>query len=227
MGWQWRMQRVVLLGPAIAIGILTATHAFAQSPTLAVGLGVTRSTLDVTPAVGDEPSYGRIMGLFGGLGIGIPLNAAWSLHTEVDVIGKGARGDPRDVTMRAIYLEVPLYLRLNLGDSSAGLFPSVLVGGSLALEVHCGGRRPLSQPGSEATTSSVALDCASMRSDKWDVGAILGLGAGWHDGGRTWRAEVRYGHGFKDIGSAWETVDISNRSLSGTLWFEIPLHSIR
>lgn len=227
MGWQWGTQGVVLLGPAIAIGILTATHASAQSPTLAVGLGVTRSTLHVNPTIGDEPSHGRITGLFGGLGIGIPLNTAWSLHTEVDVIGKGTRGDPREVTMRATYLEVPLYMRLNLGDSSAGLFPSVLVGGSVAREVHCGGRKPPSHPGSGATPSSVTLDCGEMRSDKWDVGAILGLGAGWRDDARTWRAEIRYGHGFKDIGSVWETVDISSRSVSGTLWLEIPLTSMR
>jgi hypothetical protein len=216
-----------LLGPAIVVGILTTTQASAQSPTLGMGLGVTRSTLDVNPEIGYGPSYGRITGFFGGLGIGIPLNTAWSLHTEVDVIGKGTRGDPHEVTMRATYLEVPLYVRLNLGDSSAGFFPSVLVGGSLALEVHCGGRRPPSFPGTGPMPSSVALDCAEMRSDKWDVGAILGLGAGWRDDARTWRAEVRYGYGFKDIGSVWETVDISNRSLSGTLWLEMPLTSIR
>ena len=153
-------------------------------------LGVTRATIHE----GDGFGWSERIGGLGGLSLGVVLSRGVSLHAEVEHLERGARDPAREFRMDSDYLEIPVYLRGVLSDSPVpGVRPAAILGAALAREYRCGG---VVRPGQVAllgapTPEIVSHDCSSMRSNRFDIGVLIGGGLEWSVGRSLMHAELQ------------------------------------
>lgn len=224
-GCEQRFLAATILMFVLFTGLCGPPAAAAQSPEVGLAFGMTRSALQLEPCDGDAPAFDRLTNLTGGFQVSVPLAGPFAVEAGLGLVGKGARFS-RQVYMRSTYLEVPLSVRLEAGGPGARLFPRFVAGGTVSREVRCGGQALVNTPGQEAPPT-IPFDCDDMRSDRWDVGAVVGVGAGVREGSRTWSLEVRHNWGVTDILSRSDIADVRNRNLSVALRLDTPINALR
>ena len=218
------MRRTVVMSTVVGsllCGLFFSHEASGQSLSFGTRLGVTRPNLVAESETVDTPGNESRTGFVGAVSVGLLLSDAWSVQSELGLAGKGTNGSSPDFVMRSTYVEIPLYLRVDAPRDQPGFFPSLLAGGAIAWEVHCGGKTIPGFPGGPRP-APVPLDCSGMRSDRFDAAILFGAGLGWTDGERTLRVEFRYTHGLSDIGSEWKPIQVFNRSVSAAARLEVP-----
>jgi hypothetical protein len=145
------------------------------------------------------------VGLNAGVYASIPLVGALSLQPEAHYSQQGVTyestitGNTAKLGLKLDYVEVPVLLRLEVGNSASHLHPILLVGASGAFRVSCStsatsGSSTFSQQCSENTTSTTTDPIK-----KYDVAAIGGAGLSLSALGRSYALTVRYSRGLSNI----------------------------
>ena len=208
------LRTAVLVCLAALVAWPSAGHA--QRLTLGVQAGATRSTLRP-----DDPSFGWRTGRLAGLTAAYELTSWLGADAEALYVEKGAAG-PDVFDMRISYFELPLLLRLTSPRSAWGIAPLVQAGIAPARELACSGRtRPHYIP-ELPPPPPVPLECGTQRTERDDLGVVLGAGVHWRAGRRVeLQATVRSTRGRRDIARGWDFVTTKNRStaflLSGAI----------
>ena len=191
----------------------------AQQVSVGVQSGTTRSIIRSTLLTDGPSPFTSRDGRLAGLTVTVAFTSWAGGDIELLYVEKGMSG--ADVfDMRSIYLELPVLLHITSPRTLWGLAPVVQAGLAPAREISCGG---VTRPHSHGfhTPAPIALDCDLQRSDRTDMGFVLGYGARWGIGRFQLQVTRRSTRGMTDIGSDWERVTLKNRSsallLAGTI----------
>jgi len=151
----------------------------------------------------------------------VRLNEHWSLRTEPMYLQKGTQNiDGDQVSYKAEYLEVPLFLKLSLGSGSAR--PYVMAGPSI-------GFRLSSELSVEDEEISGTFD-ANEVTESVDFGIDFGAGLSLRLNGVSFFVEGRYDLGVADFftggevgGQLTDDVNVFTRGLQAMAGITIPL----
>ncbi len=154
----------------------------------------------------------RRVGLNAGIYATFPLAGAFALQPEAHYSQQGVTyesavsSNSLKVNLKVDYVEVPVLLRVDVGNKASHLHPILLVGASGAFRISCStqatsGSTKVSQQCSENTTAS-----SPDPIKKYDVAAIGGAGLSLSALGRSYALTVRYSQGLSNI----STQDLNN-----------------
>ena len=151
----------------------------------------------------------------------VRLNEHWSLRTEPMYLQKGTQNiDGDQVSYKAEYLEVPLFLKLSLGSGSAR--PYVMAGPSI-------GFRLSSELSVEDEGISGTFDADEV-TESMDFGVDFGAGLSLRLNGVSFFVEGRYDLGVADVftggevgGQLTDDVNVFTRGLQAMAGITIPL----
>ncbi len=157
---------------------------------------------------------------FGGV-LDVHLNEHWSLRTEPMYLQKGTQNiDGDEVSYKAEYLEVPLFLKLSLGSGSAR--PYVMAGPSVGFRLN-------SELSIEDEGISGTFDADEV-TESMDFGIDFGAGLSLRLSGVSFFVEGRYDLGVADVftggeiaGQVSDDVDVFTRGLQAMVGITIPL----
>jgi len=147
----------------------------------------------------------RRVGLNAGIYASIPLAGAFALQPEAHYSQQGVTyestlsGNSAKFGLKVDYVEVPVLLRIDVGNKASHLHPILLLGASGAFRISCStsatsGSSTFSQQCSENTTST-----SPDPIKKYDVAAIGGAGLSLSALGRSYALTVRYSQGLSNI----------------------------
>jgi hypothetical protein len=135
-----------------------------------------------------------------------------AIHAEVLYAQKGVQGNEY-FSMSVGYLEFPLLAEFTIGHTG-GVRPIGVVGIAPAVEVSCGGVTTGPDLDALPGPRTLELNCDGERSDRTDVGGILGLALHMDVGTVTWSVAFRYTHGFNDLYDGPYSPYLANRTVS-------------
>jgi hypothetical protein len=157
---------VITLLPSLAVSDLLA-----QSASLGLETGVSRTQL-ATP----DNYWGSRTGYLLGASASLSLTPWLAIQAGVRLQEKGA-AVPDTFNMRLRYLEFPILARISLGRSEWPVRPLVSLGVAPATELACAEQElPATLTTASSATAMRPSDCASDRTDLWDVGVVAGTG---------------------------------------------------
>ena len=157
---------------------------------------------------------------FGGV-LDVHLNEHWSLRTEPMYLQKGTKNvDGDDVSFKAEYLEVPLFLKYTLGSGPAR--PYVMAGPSIGFRLN-------SELSSADDALSGTFDADDV-TESIDFGVDFGAGLSLQLSGVSFFIEGRYDLGVADVftggeiaGQVADDADVFTRGLQAMAGITIPL----
>jgi hypothetical protein len=161
-----------------------------------------RGVRDVLGAAFDTK---RRVGLNAGIYASIPLFGAVALQPEAHYSQQGVTyestisGSSAKLGLKVDYVDVPVLIRVDVGNRASHLHPILLLGASGAFRISCStsatsGSSTFSQQCSENTTST-----STDPIKKYDVAAIGGAGLSLSALGRSYALTVRYSRGLSNI----------------------------
>ncbi len=227
------MKRIVLAGIA-ALGLLIAPSSFAQVQVGIRGGGnwgfASKPAFlgSLTPTL--HPSAGPTGALF----LDIPLSDRFSFRPEVAYVQKGfvvregldinLGGFNLPIGARIAYqsknIEIPLLLKVNLSDGPVQ--PYIIAGPSVSYALD-GRIRTRATALFTTQPYDVDLNYGSML-NRWDVGAVGGLGLAMSAGAGTFFIEGRYTHGFtRQVQVPVVNVDVRNRGIAASIGYSFPI----
>lgn len=227
------MKRIVLAGIA-ALGLLAAPSSFAQ---VQVGIrgGANWGFASKPAFLGSlTPTLHPSAGPTGALFLDIPLSDRLSFRPEVSYVQKGfvvresldinLGGFNLPIGARIAYqsqnIEIPLLLKVNLSDGPVQ--PYIIAGPSVSYALD---GRVRTRATALFTTQpfDVDLNYGSML-NRWDVGAVGGLGLAMNAGAGTFFIEGRYTHGFtRQVQVPVVNVDVRNRGIAASIGYSFPI----
>lgn len=227
------MKRIVLAGVA-ALGLLFAQASFAQVQVGIRGGGnwgfASKPAFlgSLTPTL--HPSAGPTGALF----LDIPLSDRFSFRPEVAYVQKGfvvregldinLGGFSLPIGARIAYqshnIEVPLLLKVNLSDGAVQ--PYIIAGPSVSYALD---GRVRTRATALFTTQPYDVDLNYGRMlNRWDVGAVGGLGLAMDAGAGKFFIEGRYTHGFtRQVQVPVVNVDVRNRGIAASIGYSFPI----
>ena len=227
------MKRIVLAGVA-ALGLLVAQSSFAQVQVGIRGGGnwgfVSKPAFlgSLTPTL--YPSVGPTGAIF----LDIPLSDRVSFRPEFAYVQKGfvvkeglnlnLGGFNLPLGARVAYqsqnLEIPLLLKVNLTDGAVQ--PYIIAGPSVSYAVD-GRIRTRATALFSTKPYDVDLNYGSML-NRWDVGAVGGLGLAFDAGAGKFFIEGRYTHGLtRQVQVPIVNVDVRNRGIAASIGYSFPI----
>lgn len=227
------MKRIVLAG-AVALGLLLVQPSFAQ---VQVGIRsggnwgfASKPALlgSLTPTL--HPSAGPTGAIF----LDVPLSDRFSFRPELAYVQKGfvvregldinLGGFNLPIGARIAYqshtIELPLLLKVNLSDGPVQ--PYILAGPSVSYAVN---GRVRTRATALFTTQpyDVSLNYGSAL-NRWDVGAVGGLGLAMDAGAGKFFIEGRYTHGFtRQVQVPVVNVNVRNRGIAASIGYSFPI----
>ena len=227
------MKRIVLAGVA-ALGLLISQASFAQVHVGIRGGGnwgfVSKPAFlgSLTPTL--HPSAGPTGAIF----LDIPLSDRVSFRPEVAYVQKGflvkesldinLGGFNLPIGARVAYqsnnLEVPLLLKVNLSDGPVQ--PYLIAGPSVSYALD-GRIRTRATALFTTQPYDVDLNYGGML-NRWDVGAVGGLGLAMDAGAGKFFIEGRYTHGFtRQVLVPIVNVDVRNRGIAASIGYSFSI----
>lgn len=206
---QLSMMRTFALASALIAPTLYAQSANRTQVGVAIG-GTASQVTDINVTSGDLFNGTSTVANRYGVQVGVYLNrqlsGSFSLQPELYYVQKGSKLEfggtgqaPGTFTLGLDYLEVPLLLRMDLGEAGTW-HPFVTAGPSLAMRIGC-------KTSIKSDALSLSIDCDDIddngvRDDpfeKFDIGASVGAGLEGILSGRSALVQLRYGRGFTTI----------------------------
>ena len=227
------MKRIVLASVA-ALGLLIAQASFAQVQVGIRGGGnwgfASKPAFlgSLTPTL--HPSAGPTGAIF----LDIPLSDRFSFRPEVAYVQKGfvvkegldinLGGFSLPIGARIAYqshnIEIPLLLKVNLSDGPVQ--PYIIAGPSVSYALN-GRIRTRATALFTTQPYDVALNYGNML-NRWDVGALGGLGLAMNVGAGKFFIEGRYTHGFtRQVQVPVVNVDVRNRGIAASIGYSFPI----
>lgn len=227
------MKRIVLAGIAV-LGLLIAQSSFAQVQVGIRGGGnwgfASKPAFlgSLTPTL--HPSAGPTGAIF----LDIPLSDRFSFRPEIAYVQKGfvvresldikLGGFSLPIGARIAYqshnLEIPLLLKVNLSDGPVQ--PYIIAGPSVSYALD-GRIRTRATALFSTQPFDVDLDYGNTL-NRWDVGAVGGLGLAMNAGTGKFFIEGRYTHGFtRQVQVPVVNVDVRNRGIAATIGYSFPI----
>jgi hypothetical protein len=227
------MKRIVLASVA-ALGLLIAQSSFAQVQVGIRGGGnwgfASKPAFlgSLTPTL--HPSAGPTGALF----LDIPLSDRFSFRPELAYVQKGfvvregldinLGGFNLPIGARIAYqshnLEIPLLLKVNLSDGAVQ--PYLIAGPSVSYALD-GRIRTRATALFSTQPYDVDLNYGNML-NRWDVGAVGGLGLAIDAGAGKFFIEGRYTHGFtRQVQVPVVNVDVRNRGIAASIGYSFPI----
>ena len=227
------MKRIVLASVA-ALGLLIAQASFAQVQVGIRGGGnwgfASKPAFlgSLTPTL--HPSAGPTGAIF----LDIPLSDRFSFRPEVAYVQKGfvvkegldinLGGFSLPIGARIAYqshnIEIPLLLKVNLSDGPVQ--PYIIAGPSVSYALN-GRIRTRATALFTTQPYDVALNYGNML-NRWDVGALGGLGLAMNAGAGKFFIEGRYTHGFtRQVQVPVVNVDVRNRGIAASIGYSFPI----
>ena len=205
-----RVARSRSLVAALVTSAACAVGIEAQHVSVGVQSGTTRSIIRSTLLTDGPSPFTSRDGRLAGFTVTVAFTSWAGGDIEMLYVEKGMSG-PDVFDMRSTYLEMPVLLRFTSPRALWGFAPVVQAGFAPAREISCGG---VTRPPSNGfhVPAPVALDCDWYRTDRTDMGFVLGYGARWGIGRFQLLVTRRSTRGMTDIGSDWERVTLKNRS---------------
>jgi hypothetical protein len=211
------MYRVALALVAIALSLVPAEPADAQS--IGVKLGASMSKLSVDGSMeGADWSTGFVGGGFVRLGMG-----RLGIQAEVLAVTKGVEYESQeagvgDQTIAIEYVAIPLLLHLPL-TWGASIAPYLIAGPEFAFDIGC-----------ETSYLGTVVDCESedfpdgpLERRNMDIGFSAGGGFAFAVGPGAILLEARYTWGLTNIADTQDAGEIRNRSAYLTAGYSIPV----
>lgn len=199
---------------ALLLSMLTlaaVSPAGAQSVTVGAKLGANMAKLVRRSDLLDPRSDEARIGFVAGATLTVDLGKVVGIQLEAMYAEKGTAID--DLRMRSRYLEVPILVTATL-PTRAVVRPVLLAGVVASIEISCGGwTRPGYIP--EAPLPPLEpLDCATMRTNRDDLGAVLG--GGIELAFSRWRltVEARYTESLTNLARHFEFGTLHNRTFA-------------
>jgi hypothetical protein len=227
------MKRIVLAGFA-AVSLLISQLSFAQVQVGIRGGGnwgfVSKPALmgNFTPTL--HPSAGPTGAIF----LDIPLSDRFSFRPEIAYVQKGfllkeginvnLGGFNLPLGTRVAYqsqnIDIPLLLKVNLSDGPVQ--PYIIAGPSVSYAMD---GRIRTRATALITTKPYDVDLNYGGSlNRWDVGAVGGLGLAMDAGMGKFFVEGRYTHGFtRQVQVPIVNVDVRNRGVAVSLGYSFPI----
>ena len=104
----------------------------------------------------------------------LPVSRVFAFQLEALLALRGAEG--QGVRMNLLYLETPLLVRATLPGSTQRLRPTLLVGLAPAWEVSCNAEQQVVILTAPASSEWGGAGCETWRTERHDVGVVLGGG---------------------------------------------------
>ena len=227
------MKRIALAG-IILLSLLIAQSSFAQVQVGIRGGGnwgfASKPAFlgSLTPTL--HPSAGPTGAIF----LDIPLSDRFSFRPEIAYVQKGfivregldikLGGFSLPIGARIAYqshnLEIPLLLKLNLSDGPVQ--PYIIAGPSVSYALD-GRIRTRATALFSTQPFDVDLDYGNTL-NRWDVGAVGGLGLAMDAGAGKFFIEGRYTHGFtRQMQVPIVNIDVRNRGIAATIGYSFPI----
>ena len=188
-------------------------------------LGLTASAPGATAQdvrIGGTIGVSRVWysGVFDGERLGLTFGPTFTkdirrtiaLHAEVLYTQRGMK-ENAGYGMSTAYLEFPLLAEFTISQSGS-VRPTAAIGIAPAVEVSCGGVTVVPQLFALPGPPTRELDCDGERSDRTDVGGVLGLGLHMDAGVVVWSLALRYTHGLNDLYDRSPYLKRANRGIS-------------
>lgn len=227
------MKRIVLAGVA-ALGMLIAQTSFAQIQ-LGIRGGGNWGFVSKPPFMGGlTPSLHPSAGPTGAIFLDIPLSDRVSFRPEAAYVQKGfvvregldvnLGGFNLPIGARVAYqsknIEIPLLLKVNLTD---GAFQPYLIAGPSVGYALDGRIRTRATAFFTTQPYDVDLNYGGML-NRWDIGAVGGLGLSMDAGAGKFFIEGRYTHGFtRQVQVPIVNVDVRNRGIAASIGYSFPI----
>jgi hypothetical protein len=194
--------------------LAAVSHATAQVITVGAKVGVNTATLAQTSNLLDSWSGEARIGFVGGATFAVGLGKIIGIRLEAIYAEKGTGTE--GMQMRSRYLEAPILVTATI-PTRAAIRPIFLAGVVPSIEISCGGwTRPMGiglVP--EAPPPPLEpLDCTTMRTNRDDLGGVLGGGIQLAFSRWSFTAELRYTESLTDIGRYFEFGTIHNRTFA-------------
>lgn len=227
------MKRIVLAGVAM-LGLLIAQPSYAQ---VQVGIrgGGNWSFVSKPAFLGSlTPTLHPSAGPTGAIFLDIPLSASFSFRPEVAYVQKGfvvkegldlnLGGFNLPLGARVAYqsqhLEIPLLLKMNLSDGPVQ--PYIIAGPSVSYALD-GRIRTRATALFSTKPYDVDLNYGSTL-NRWDIGAVGGLGLAMNAGAGKFFIEGRYTHGFtRQAQVPVVNVNVRNRGIAASIGYSFPI----
>ena len=227
------MKRIVLAGVAALFLLITQTS-FAQ---VHVGIrgGANWGFASKPAYLGSlTPTLHPSAGPTGAIFLDIPVSDRVSFRPEIAYVQKGfvvregldisLGGFSLPIGARIAYqsknLEVPLLLKLNLSDGPVQ--PYVIAGPSVSYALN-GRVRTRATALFSTQPYDVDLNYGNML-NRWDFGAVGGLGLAMDVGAGKFFIEGRYTHGFtRQVQVPIVNVDVRNRGIAASIGYSFPI----
>ena len=227
------MKRIVLAG-ILALGLVTAQTSFAQ---VQVGVrgGANWGFASKPEFLGNlTPTLHPSAGPTGALFLDIPLSDRVSFRPEIAYVQKGfvvkegfdfnLGQIPLSVGARIAYqsrnIEIPLLAKINLTDGSVQ--PYIIAGPAVSYALD-GRIRTRATALFTTQPYDVALNYGDML-NRWDVGAVGGLGLSMDAGAGKFFIEGRYTHGFtRQVQAPIINVNVRNRGIAASIGYSFPI----
>lgn len=227
------MKRIALAGVAL-LGLLIAQTSSAQ---VQVGIrGGGNWGFASKPAfLGSlTPTFHPSVGPTGAIFLDIPLSDRFSFRPEVAYVQKGfvvregldinLGGFSLPIGARIAYqsknIEIPLLLKINLSDGPVQ--PYLIAGPSVSYALD-GRIRTRATAFFTTQPYDVDLNYGGML-NRWDVGAVGGLGLAVDAGVGKFFIEGRYTHGFtRQVQVPVVNVDVRNRGIAASIGYSFPI----
>ncbi len=161
------------------VGLLFLPLDQVHAQVLPVELGL-KGGFNMTTAANNGDFESRALsGAAGGLSIGVPVAQSWVLQTEVTFNRRGVRNEADDIDFKVGYIDVPLFLRRDIGGAELLTF-YVFGGPSIAFRVSESFEtvQDLTQPNQQAPepTPGTPPDAPESAFAAQDIGLNLGFG---------------------------------------------------
>ncbi|MEP6763068.1 MAG: porin family protein [Gemmatimonadaceae bacterium] len=202
-----RIHRSLLVTAAACAFLPSVLAAQSKRPSVGILLGTNIATIsDADQGIADVSGANfkkkHRIGLNVGAFVKIPLSSMLSLQPELHYAQNGVKiegnsGTIDNIDLALDYIEVPVLLRLDLGNSNSSIHPLLLAGGSYASRVRC---KLTASAGSSSLSQNCDADNGSTDPfKKSDYGVVGGAGLEMKSGGHSISLQVRYTYGLQDI----------------------------